>query len=68
MPRQVHDEDAAAQAGLAPVRHRLVTSMEDAVQTANAFGYPVVVKPRALAESPMATVWARGTPAPVSGS
>jgi biotin carboxylase len=40
-----------AEAGVAPVRHRLVTSAEDAVRAADAFGYPVVVKPRSLAGS-----------------
>jgi biotin carboxylase len=40
-----------AEAGLAPVRHRLVTSADEAVQAAEALGYPVVVKPRAQAAS-----------------
>ena len=39
------------QAGLASVRHRLVTSGQEAIQCAESFGYPVVVKPRALAGS-----------------
>ena len=39
------------QAGLASVRHRLVTSAQEAVFAADSFGYPVVVKPRALAGS-----------------
>ena len=39
------------QAGLASVRHRLVTSAQEAVLCAESFGYPVVVKPRALAGS-----------------
>jgi biotin carboxylase len=39
------------QAGLASVRHRLVTSAQEAVRSAESFGYPVVVKPRALAGS-----------------
>jgi biotin carboxylase len=39
------------QAGLASVRHRLVTSAQEAVSCAESFGYPVVVKPRALAGS-----------------
>lgn len=39
------------QAGLASVRHRLVTSAREAVRAAEFFGYPVVVKPRALAGS-----------------
>jgi biotin carboxylase len=38
-------------AGLASVRHRLVTSAQEAVRSAESFGYPVVVKPRALAGS-----------------
>jgi biotin carboxylase len=39
------------QAGLPSVRHRLVTSAQEAVRSAESFGYPVVVKPRALAGS-----------------
>ena len=39
------------QAGLASVRHRLVSSAQEAIQCAESFGYPVVVKPRALAGS-----------------
>jgi biotin carboxylase len=39
------------QAGLASVRHRLVNSAQEAVESAESFGYPVVVKPRALAGS-----------------
>lgn len=40
-----------AQAGLPPVRHRLVTTADQAVAAAGEFGYPVVVKPRSLAGS-----------------
>ena len=39
------------QAGVASVRHRLVTSAQEAIRCAESFGYPVVVKPRALAGS-----------------
>jgi biotin carboxylase len=38
-------------AGLASVRHRLVTSEAEAIDAAREIGYPVVVKPRALAGS-----------------
>jgi biotin carboxylase len=38
-------------AGLASVRHRLVTTESDAVGAAREIGYPVVVKPRSLAGS-----------------
>ncbi|MDT4985912.1 MAG: hypothetical protein QOI74_6 [Micromonosporaceae bacterium] len=40
-----------AEAGVAPVRYRLVTSPDEAVRAADAFGYPVVLKPRSLAGS-----------------
>ncbi|MEV7024461.1 ATP-grasp domain-containing protein [Kitasatospora sp. NPDC093558] len=40
-----------SRAGLAAVRHRLVTTADDAVAAAAEFGYPVVLKPRALAGS-----------------
>lgn len=40
-----------AAAGLAAVRHRLVTTADEAVAAAGEFGYPVVLKPRALAGS-----------------
>jgi biotin carboxylase len=39
------------QGGVASVRHRLVTSAQEAIRCAESFGYPVVVKPRALAGS-----------------
>lgn len=40
-----------SRAGLAAVRHRLVTTVDEAVAAAAEFGYPVVLKPRALAGS-----------------
>ncbi|MGX1883268.1 ATP-grasp domain-containing protein [Streptomyces sp. NPDC055287] len=40
-----------SEAGLAAVRHRLVTTADQAVAAADEFGYPVVLKPRALAGS-----------------
>ncbi|MEV1048916.1 ATP-grasp domain-containing protein [Streptomyces sp. NPDC049916] len=40
-----------AEAGLGGVRHRLVTTVDQAVVAAGEFGYPVVLKPRALAGS-----------------
>ena len=40
-----------ARAGLPSPRHRLVTSADEAVAAASAFGWPVVVKPRSLAGS-----------------
>ncbi|MET9699668.1 ATP-grasp domain-containing protein [Streptomyces sp. NPDC006529] len=40
-----------AEAGLAAVRHRLVTTADEAALAAAEFGYPVVLKPRALAGS-----------------
>jgi biotin carboxylase len=40
-----------AQAGLPAVRYRLVTSVPEAVSAAAEIGYPVVLKPRALAGS-----------------
>ncbi|MET9509938.1 ATP-grasp domain-containing protein [Streptomyces flavidovirens] len=40
-----------SEAGLAAVRHRLVTTADQAVAAAGEFGYPVVLKPRALAGS-----------------
>ncbi|MFD7083582.1 acetyl-CoA carboxylase biotin carboxylase subunit family protein [Streptomyces sp. NPDC002181] len=40
-----------ADAGLAAVRHRLVTTADEAVAAAAEFGWPVVLKPRALAGS-----------------
>jgi biotin carboxylase len=42
---------AMAAAGLPSVRHRLVTTADDAVAFAAELGYPVVLKPRALAGS-----------------
>ncbi|NYV75368.1 acetyl-CoA carboxylase biotin carboxylase subunit family protein, partial [Streptomyces sp. UH6] len=40
-----------AEAGLAAVGHRLVTTVDEAVAAAADLGYPVVLKPRALAGS-----------------
>jgi biotin carboxylase len=40
-----------SEAGLGAVRHRLVTTADQAVAAADEFGYPVVLKPRALAGS-----------------
>jgi hypothetical protein len=42
------------QAGLASVRHRLVSSAQEAIQCAESFGYPVVVS---FTRSPAAPVW-----------